>query len=228
MPTNANLTIKRNIPRPPRELIERFAGVPTPNIGDSQGREGAIDYRIRPVFEPFPGFVGPALTVSVLQRDNLAAHVVMEFIQPGDVLVIETHDCIDGAVFGDLMLGMYKNCGVAGIVTDGAIRDIEEFAVRGLPVFARGVQMKGPHKNGPGTIGFDVSIGGVAIRSGDIVAADANGVIVVPQDQAQETLRNLEVVLQKEETMVKQVNDGLKIMPFAKDYLASGDVMYVD
>ena len=228
MPTNATLTIKRNLLRPSRELIERFAGVPTPNIGDSQGREGAVDYGIRPVFTPFPSFVGPALTVSVLERDNLAAHVVMEFIQPGDVLVIETHDCVTGAVFGDLMLGMYKNCGVAGIVTDGAIRDVEEFARRGVPVFARGVSLKGPHKNGPGTIGFDVSIGGVTVRTGDIVAADPDGVIIVPQDQVDETLRNLEIVLKKEETMVKQVNDGLRIMPFAKDYLAKGDVLYVD
>ena len=224
----ATLTIRRNFKRPSKSLIQQFAGVPTPNIGDSQNREGAVDFGIKPVFSPFSPFAGPALTVSVLDRDNLAAHVVMEFIQPGDVLVIETHDCTTGAVFGDLMLCMYKNCGVAAVITDGVVRDIEEIKRHKVPVFARGLSLKGPHKNGPGTIGLDVTIGGVVIRSGDIIVGDSDGAIVVPQDRIKDTLDSLKVVREKEEAMLAQVNSGMRIMPFAKEFLAGPGVQFVD
>lgn len=228
MANNAILTIRRELKRPSRDIVDQFAGVPTPNIGDAQGREGAIDYRIKPIFSPFSPFAGPAVTVSVLERDNLAAHAVMAFLKPGDVLVIETRDDVGGAVFGDLMLGMYKNCGVAAVITDGLVRDAAEITRRGVPVFARGLSPKGPHKNGPGTIGMDVSIGGVVIRTGDIVVGDTDGAIVVPQDRFEATLEAMKTVREKEESMLASVNSGLQIMPFAKDFLAGDGVQFVD
>lgn len=224
----ASLIIRRTLPRAPKELVEQFAGIPTPNIGDAQNREGALDFRIQPVFRPFAPFVGSALTVSALERDNLAAHVVMEFLKPGDVLMIETHDAVGGAVFGDLMMGMYKNCGAVAVITDGLVRDVEEIKARKVPVFARGLSPKGPHKNGPGTIGLDVSIGGVLVRTGDIVVGDADGVMVVARDRAEDTLANLKAVLEMEKRMVGEVNGGLRIMPFAKEFLGGDGVQFVD
>jgi 4-hydroxy-4-methyl-2-oxoglutarate aldolase len=228
MAGTANVTIRRNFKRPAKDIVEKFKGAPTPNIGDTQGRQGSIDYQIRPVSKTCTSFAGPALTVSVLERDNLAAHVVMKFIQPGDVLMIETHDCVGGAVIGGLMAGHYRNAGVAAIVTDGLIRDLDELEELGIPVFARGANPNGPHKNGPGSIGLDVTIGCVVVRAGDMVVGDCDGVIVVPQETIPETLAALEVVLKNEATMLDAVHAGATVSGTAESFLAGDGVRYVD
>jgi 4-hydroxy-4-methyl-2-oxoglutarate aldolase len=228
MSVPATIQIRRNFKRPDKSIIDKFDGAPTSNVGDAQGREGSIDYGIKPVSKECSSFAGPALTVSVLQRDNLAAHAVMKFIQPGDVLVVQTRDCLGGAVFGAHMAGQYKNCGVIAIVTDGLIRDIKELEEIGIPVFARGASPNGPHKNGPGSVGMDVTIGGVIVRSGDMVVGDCDGVIVVPQENIQDTLTELDGVLEIEATLNKEVKAGSRISSYAEECLAGENIRYID
>ena len=207
---------------------QAFGGGGHVDIGDAQGREGSVNYGINPVSKKCCSFAGPAITVSVLQRDNLAAHAVMKFVKPGDILVVETRDCLGGAVFGAHMAGQYKNGGVAAIVTDGLIRDLDELEEIGIPVFARGANPNGPHKNGPGSIGMDVTIGGVKISAGDIVVGDCDGVIVVPQENIQETLAELDDVLKNEAALNAEVKGGSRISSYAEECLAGDDVRYVD
>ena len=228
MSVSKTITIRRDFKRPDKSIVEKFTGVPTSNIGDAQGREGSINFGINPVSKKCSSFAGPAITVSVLQRDNLAAHAVMKFVQPGDILVIETRDCLGGAVFGAHMAGQYKNSGVAAIVTDGLIRDLDELEEIGIPVFARGANPNGPHKNGPGSVGMGVTIGGVSIRAGDIVGGDCDGVIVVPQENIPETLAELEVVLKSEATMNKDVKAGSRMSSYAEECLAGENIRYID
>jgi 4-hydroxy-4-methyl-2-oxoglutarate aldolase len=87
------------------------------------------------------------------------------------------------AVCGDLIAGMFKNIGVVGVITDGAVRDVAGISQVGLPVYARGLTSNSSQKNGPGTVGAEISLGGVIIRSGDLIVGDRDGVAVLPQEK---------------------------------------------
>jgi 4-hydroxy-4-methyl-2-oxoglutarate aldolase len=170
MPNNPAVTIHKNITRPTADIVKQFT-VPTGYIADVQGRRGALDCGIKPFFE-FPAFAGPAVTVKTVPDDNLAVFAAMGVVQAGDVLVIATDNWTGSAVLGDLVAAMFNNIGIAGVVTDGAVRDVIGIRQVGLPVYARGLTANSSQKNGPGTIGAEISIGGVIIRSGDLIVGD--------------------------------------------------------
>ena len=106
------LTIRRNFERAPADLLRIFGKVPTGNVCDSQGRIGALDYRIKPV-SAARAFCGSALPVDAGPRDNLAAWAALEVARPGDVILIRTGEFCDSSVIGDVFAGMAKNGGVA-------------------------------------------------------------------------------------------------------------------
>ena len=223
----AVLTINRSFKRPSPRLYELFAGLPIGNIVDAQGRTGALDYRIKPVCSAC-SILGPAFTVDAGPRDNLAAWVALEHVQPGDVLMIATGGYEASSVVGDIFAGMAKNAGVAGIVTDGVVRDREGLEKVGIPVFALGISSNSPQKNGPGTVGLPIVVGGAALAAGDVVAADRDGVVVVGQQRLSVVSEALATVLKKEAAMEAQVESG-KIVP---DWLAavknSMPIAYID
>ncbi len=212
----AVLTINRSFKRPSPVLYEPFTGVPIGNIVDAQGRIGALDYRIKPVCSVC-SFLGPAMTVDAGPRDNLAAWMALEHVQPGDVLMIATGGYDASSVVGDIFAGMAKNAGVVAIVTDGVVRDREGLEKVGIPVFARGISSNSPQKNGPGTVGLPIVVGGVAVASGDVVAGDQDGVVVVGQRRLSVVTESLASVLKKETAMEAQVESGNT----APDWLAA-------
>lgn len=224
---DAVLTIRRSIPRPSPEALAGLRGVPTGWVVDAQGRRGALEAGIHRLVGS--GVVcGPALTVWTAPRDNLAPYAALEFVQPGDVLVIATGDYAGASVVGDLFAGMARNCGVAALITDGLARDIEGLRAVGIPVFARGLTPNSPLKQGPGEIGARISLGGVAIEAGDLVVADEDGVVVVPRADVQATLAGLEAVRAKEHEMEAKIQGGLKQPPWLAGILASGAVRFTD
>src|SRR3989337_453245 len=102
-------------------------------------------------------------------RDTLAPYAALAFARPGDVLVVAA-DAYEGAsVAGDILLGMAKNKGIAALVTDGMVRDVEGLNAVGIPVFARGLSPNSPYKDGPGEIGLPVALGGMSIDPGDLI-----------------------------------------------------------
>ena len=113
--------IRTDFPRPPRELVELFRGVPVANIDDCMNRMAAIDAAIRPL-NAAP-LLGTAFTVKVAEGDNLMFHKAMDMAQPGDVFMIDAGGCTERSIFGELMLTYCKVRGVAGVVVDGAVRD---------------------------------------------------------------------------------------------------------
>ena len=120
----AVLTVKKTIDRPSLSDYEKFIGLPIGNIIDAQGRIGAVDYKIKPITTAHK-FTGPVLTVDAGPRDNLAAWMALDYVRPGDVLMIATGGYSQSSVIGDLFVGMARNAGVVGIVTDGVVRDQE-------------------------------------------------------------------------------------------------------
>jgi 4-hydroxy-4-methyl-2-oxoglutarate aldolase len=221
------LTIRRNFERPDAGLLQRFGSVPTGNLCDSQGRSGALDYRIKPV-STAAAFCGAALTVDAGPRDNLAAWAALEVARPGDVVLIRTGDFCDSSVVGDIYVGMARNAGVVAIVTDGAVRDVPGINAAGIPVFARGVSPNSPWKNGPGRIGLPIAIGGVVVDAGDIVAGDQDGVVIVPRLNAAAAAEALASVLVKETRMEQQVKAGMVVPEWLEDARRTKGVTYVE
>lgn len=203
------VTIRRDFPRPDPRATARLQDTPTGYIVDAQGRRGAVDPGIQPLLDA-PRFAGPALTVSTVARDNLVPYTALREAHPGDVLVIATGNYAGAAVIGDLFIGMANNCGIAAVVTDGWVRDIEGIEAVGIPVYARGLTPNSPEKNGPGEIGLPISLGGESIDAGDVVVGDRDGVVVVPRGRVDEVLAQLDGIFAKEARVEQAIADGAK------------------
>ena len=227
MADDAILTIRKNIQRPDPALIKQLSGFPTGYFVDIQGRRGALDCGIKPMFETQP-VIGPAVTVKTAPDDNLAPYVSLAFLQPGDVLVISNGGWMGSSVIGDLIVGMFKNAGVAAVVTDSVVRDVTGLQEVGVPVYARGLSPNSPQKNGPGAIGFDVAIGGVHVRTGDLIVADRDGVVALPQERIAGAVAEVQAVREKEAKIEQSIADGVTAPDWVKDFLGSGKVAFID
>ena len=197
--------------RPSAESVERFRGAPTSFIVDAMNGTGALDFRIKPLVGR--SLVGVALTCDCGPLDNLAFLAALAECRLGDVLVVATGGYVGAAVTGDLLLGVARNRGAAGFVTDGLVRDLDDLETVGMPVFAMGVTPNSPQRRGPGSVGLPVVCGGVSIASGDVVVGDRDGVVVVPRARIGDTLDKLERVRAMEAATLERVRAGLKELP---------------
>lgn len=221
------LTIRRDWTRPGEDDIAAFRDAPSGWVVDAQGRRGAIDHRIRCVTSA-ARIVGSALPVWSRGRDNLAPYAALAFAKPGDVLVVATDDCETASVAGDILLGMARNGGIVGMVTDGVVRDVPGLDGVGIPVFARGVSPNSPQKDGPGTIGLPIVLGGVGVGPGDLVVADGDGVVIVPLASLAGVAASLAEVRAKEAQMDASVAGGAKVPGWLEARLGRPDIAFVD
>ena len=219
------LTIARTTDRPDAELVARFRGVATSFVCDAMGGQGALDWRIKPICTP--GLLGVALTCHCGPADILALSAAVARCQPGDVLVAATDGFHGTAVIGDLLLGIARNRGAVGFVTDGLIRDRSEVEELDLPVYAVGVCPNSPYGHGPGTVGLPVVCGGRTVASGDVVIGDRDGIVAVPFGRIKEVLARLEEVKAAESAMLSKVKGGLKDVAKANDLLKGPRVKFV-
>lgn len=169
--------------RPTEEQRTRLGALPTANIADAMQRLGAMDARIKPVWDGAT-LVGAAYTVWTRPGDNAGIHEALRHVQPGDVLVINGGGDESRALIGELIGGRARARGVAGFVIDGAVRDAPGLAEYDMPVFARGLTPAGPYKDGPYVVAAPTAVGGVVVNPGDVIVADADGVVVIPLAQA--------------------------------------------
>ena len=219
------LTVARNLQRPDAALVERFRGVPTSFICDAQGGAGALDWRIKPVTGS--SLLGVAMTCHCGPADILALSAAVQLCKPGDILIAATDGHTGTAVVGDLMLGIAKNRGAVGFVTDGLVRDRNDLDRLGLAVYAIGVSPNSPHSHGPGTVGLPIVCGGRSIAPGDIVIGDRDGVVTVPLPMLAKVLAALETVKAAEAGMLQRVQQGLDVVASAKELLAGSKVQFV-
>lgn len=168
------------------DLIEAYRGIDTSLISDNLGRlPGAVG--ILP-YSRATRMIGWALTVKTCSGDNKIIHEALRKTVPGQVLVIDGGGDLSRALIGEIIHAHAELRGAAGMVIDGAIRDVAAIRQSGLPCFARGVIHRGPYKNGPGSIGTPVSIGGMTVHTGDLVIGDDDGVVAVDPAVAAEIL----------------------------------------
>ncbi len=204
----------RPILRPAAALVDALRGTPTGFIVDALGGSGALDYRIKPAIAEQATCCGVALTCDAGPADNLALLAALESVQPGDVLVAAAANYTGCAVTGDLLLGMARNAGAVGFITDGCVRDLPGIRMVGLACYCVGVTPNSPARSGPGTVGFPITIAGHPVASGDVVVADQDGVAVVPQARLEEVIARLPAIRKAEAELDQAVRDGLRVPAF--------------
>jgi len=151
---------------------------------------------------------GPATTALCGVDDNLAVHRVLETVRPGDVVVVTTPGPCSVALVGELLALQAKARGAAGLLIDGAVRDVDELVALGLPIWARSIVAAGAAKDEPGALGLPVVVGGAPIEPGDVVVLDGDGAVVVPRVRADEVLVAAEVRRQHELALAVRLEAG--------------------
>lgn len=193
--------------RPDPRLVAELGKMVTPHLSDSMERLYAGGPQLRPRYKGGT-LAGPAFTVKTAPGDNLLVHKALDMAQPGDVIVVDAGGFPDHAIIGELMAARARQRGIAGLVIWGAIRDSAELGAGSYPVFACAITHRGPYKNGPGEINVPITMGGMAVVPGDIVVGDADGLVAIPQDQAERVLASARAILEKETASMKQIQAG--------------------
>ncbi|MBB3087071.1 methyltransferase [Geodermatophilus sabuli] len=184
---------RRNARRPSPEVVHRFGAFGAADVSDMMNRLYTMNPSIKPVTPRELRLLGPACTVKVFPGDNLMVHKSLDLANPGDVLVIDASSSMMTAVIGDLVSTKARHRGIAGVVVDGLVRDLDGILALGdFPVFARGTTPLGPLHRGPGEVNYPVSVGGIVVNPGDVIVGDADGVVVVPQESADSMLQRLD------------------------------------
>ena len=167
--------------------LDELARLGSATVYEAGGRGGYLDVDLHQIV-PASRVAGPARTVRCGQDDNLMVHAVMAAVQPGDVLVLTMPEARAVALVGDLLATQAKTHGAAAILVDASVRDAEELVELGLPIWARWLRVKGATKAIVGELDVPVVIGGAAIRPGDVLVLDGDGVAVVGAERVEEGL----------------------------------------
>src|SRR4051794_1089852 len=193
-------------PQAAAELIESLKSFGVALLSDqlrrNRGSKGLIPYH-----RPAP-LAGTAVTVRTRGGDNLAILRAYDYCRPGDVMVVDADGDIDNALVGGIMTFAAAALGLAGMVLDGAIRDVAEIRERTFPVYARGVTHRGPYKDGPGAINVPVSVGGMTVRPGDIVVGDQDGLVTFSPEEAPAIIEKASKQRDAEEVTMQAIRDG--------------------
>jgi 4-hydroxy-4-methyl-2-oxoglutarate aldolase len=169
------------------DTLQALARLGSATVYEAGGRGGYVDADLHQIV-PGSRVAGPARTVLCGQDDNLMVHAVMAAVQPGEVIVLTMPEPRPVALVGDLLATQARAQGAAGMLIDASVRDTEELAELGLPIWARWVRVKGAAKDVAGAIGEPVVVGGATIRQGDVLVLDADGVAVVEHERVEEVL----------------------------------------
>lgn len=175
--------IYTNIRRADKEMIEKFRGIPSSNVGDQMNRLFCMQGYMK-CYSKGRAMLGTAFTVKVPEGDNVFIHRAMDLCKPGDIIIVDGHGCESRALMGEMMLTLAEQMGIEGFVVDGAVRDVDCLEHLNISLYAKAVTPQGPYKNGPGEINVPVSCGGIVVFPGDIIIGDGDGICVVPKDEA--------------------------------------------
>ena len=181
---NIGKRIFTEIERPKKEIIEMFRGLPSSNINDEINRLYCMHDYIR-LLNPSKAvqLLGTAITVKAPIGDNLMFHQALDMALPGDIIVVDGGSGNNRSLAGEIMLRFACQKGLAGVVVDGCLRDLDGIETLSMPVYAKGITPQGPFKNGPGEINVPIAVGGQVVFPGDILVGDRDGIVVIrPQD----------------------------------------------
>jgi len=191
------------------DLEKKFGVATTANVSDVLGSLGVMHPGIKP---SVPGFrvLGRAFTVKAYPGSIITVHKALFEASPGAVIVVDGEgDVSAGALLGEIMALECQTRGLAGIVIDGAVRDVDGLREVGFPVFARGVTPRVGTNRRLGRTQVPVSCGGIVVHPGDIILGDNNGVVAVPRDEEEGLAAALETLLAKEQKLMEGIKQGI-------------------
>lgn len=207
------LQIQRPHKRPSDAQIAALKDQPTGFLCDAMDGKGALDpsLQLLDICALPTKFCGVAITSENGPDDLLGLLGSLSQIQPGDVVVAGTNGWRNSAVTGDRVMGMCRNNGAVGFVTDGMVRDLEGLVEVGLPIVCAGMTPNSPFTKGPAKVGTPIVLGGVRIASGDLIVADRTGTVVVPFEKIDQVIETVNRVSGLEAEMDGKVVGGQKI-----------------
>ena len=200
------------------ELVAEALKTSVASVHEAAGRAGALPADIRPI-DMDSVLCGRAFTVRCPSGDNLWIHKALSDARPGDVLVIDAGP--NGEQFGywgEIMATAAIASGLAGIVISGGVRDVKRLRELGLPTFSASITMRGTIKDpeGDGALRDIVRMGEVAIRTGDFVMGDADGLIAISPERAAAAVPAAIERDQKEHSILQRISAGAKTIDVYK------------
>ncbi len=222
-------TVVRNIRRSDPEVVRALGELGVATVHEAQGRTGLMKPYMRPIY-PSARAAGTAVTVISQPGDNLMIHAAMEVCQRGDILVVATTSESSDGMFGELLGVSCEARGVEGLIIDAGVRDTAELSAMNFPVWAKAISAQGTVKSTAGSVNVPVVCAGMAVHPGDVVVADADGVVVVARAQAAVVAAvGRERIAKEERSRQRLRNRGLGIDFYGlRDKLKQLGVTYID
>lgn len=203
------------------------AGVAT--VHEAIGRRGLLEPSISPI-QQGSAIAGSAVTVLSAPGDNMMVHAAVEQVEAGDILVVATTSPSTDGMVGELLAVSLMKRGCRGLIVGAGVRDVAALRAMGFPVWSQAIHAQGTEKRTPGSVNVPVVIGGVAIRPGDVVVADDDGVVVVEREHAGEALTAALARIEKEAVTRARLEAGELGLDFygLRERLVNEGVEWVD
>jgi len=199
--------------RPDPDSYAKLWHYPVATISDVLGKRNIFPDYIKSVYTPAKRIVGPAWTIHNSPGDELLVLKAIEVAEPGDVIVITGSERARFCVWGGIMALMAKTRDLGGMVTDGLVRDVKQIWKTGLPIHARGVTPLAPCSNvPPGDMNYPIQIGEAEVYPGDVIVADADGVVAVPKNEIADVCAAVETQLEREAGWRKEISATCKMI----------------
>jgi 4-hydroxy-4-methyl-2-oxoglutarate aldolase len=191
--------------------IARFADFDPATLYEAAGRTGMVDPGIRPAWRGAK-VCGPALTVECPPQDNLMLHVAVAGADPGVVIVATAGGYLLAGAWGEILTEAARARGIAGLVIDGAVRDIDAIEALQFPVFSRGLAIGSCTKEQSGSVNVAIVLGGVEVRTGDLVFGNADGLVIVAAERMEEVYAAAVARRDREADIIARLRQGRTTM----------------